>query len=96
LSVFDNAPTRDKTRSLDKKRVDATAVAACFLPRLQHLTIDVNVRSTNTRLSMEEGTKTKKTVFIGGVADDVNEQTILETFSAFGAQTLHLSRFTGT
>jgi RNA recognition motif-containing protein len=92
--VFDNAPTRDKTRSLDKKRVDATA--ACLLPRLQHLTNNVNVRSTNTRLSMEEGTKTKKTVFIGGVADDVNEQTILETFSAFGAQTLHLSRFTGT
>ncbi|KAI0306455.1 hypothetical protein B0F90DRAFT_1808153 [Multifurca ochricompacta] len=33
---------------------------------------------------MEEGTKTKKTIFIGGIGEDVNEQVILEAFSTFG------------
>lgn len=33
---------------------------------------------------MEEGTKTKKTVYVGGLADDVNEDVLLETFSPFG------------
>jgi len=33
---------------------------------------------------MEEGTKTKKTVFIGGIGDDVDEAVIYETFSTFG------------
>jgi peptidyl-prolyl isomerase E (cyclophilin E) len=33
---------------------------------------------------MEEGTKSKKTVFVGGVADEVNETIVLETFSPFG------------
>jgi RNA recognition motif-containing protein len=34
---------------------------------------------------MEEGTRTKKTVFIGGISDDVDESTIYENFSTFGA-----------
>lgn len=38
---------------------------------------------------MEEGTRTKKTVFIGGVAEEVDESTIYENFSTFG--TLWLS-----
>jgi peptidyl-prolyl isomerase E (cyclophilin E) len=33
---------------------------------------------------MEEGNKTKKTVFVGGVGEDVNEEIILEKFSVFG------------
>ncbi|EIM90044.1 RNA-binding domain-containing protein [Stereum hirsutum FP-91666 SS1] len=33
---------------------------------------------------MEEGTKTKKTVFIGGIGDDVDESVILEAFQTFG------------
>ncbi|KAI5123362.1 hypothetical protein M0805_001783 [Coniferiporia weirii] len=33
---------------------------------------------------MEEGTKTKKTVFVGGLGDDVDEAAIYESFSTFG------------
>ncbi|KAG8217532.1 RNA-binding domain-containing protein [Butyriboletus roseoflavus] len=33
---------------------------------------------------MEEGTKGKKTVFIGGIGDDVDETIIYECFSTFG------------
>ncbi|KAG6909690.1 hypothetical protein DXG01_015891 [Tephrocybe rancida] len=33
---------------------------------------------------MEEGTKSKKTVFVGGIADDVDEAIIYESFSTFG------------
>ncbi|KAK7470185.1 hypothetical protein VKT23_001623 [Stygiomarasmius scandens] len=33
---------------------------------------------------MEEGTKTKKTVFVGGIGDDVNEAVIYEHFATFG------------
>ncbi|EIW59977.1 RNA-binding domain-containing protein [Trametes versicolor FP-101664 SS1] len=33
---------------------------------------------------MEEGTKSKKTVFVGGIGDDVDETVILENFSPFG------------
>ena len=34
---------------------------------------------------MEEGTKTKKTIFVGGIGDDVDENALIETFSTFGA-----------
>ncbi|KAI0341552.1 RNA-binding domain-containing protein [Trametopsis cervina] len=33
---------------------------------------------------MEEGTKTKKTLFVGNLADDVDEAVLLDTFSTFG------------
>jgi len=33
---------------------------------------------------MEEGTKSKKTVFVGGLGDDVDEAVLYETFSTFG------------
>lgn len=33
---------------------------------------------------MEEGTKTKKTIFVGNIANDVDESVLLETFSTFG------------
>ncbi|TCD71877.1 hypothetical protein EIP91_000009 [Steccherinum ochraceum] len=33
---------------------------------------------------MEEGTRTKKTVFVGGIPDDVDEAGLLEAFSPFG------------
>jgi len=33
---------------------------------------------------MEEGTKGKKTVFVGGLGDDVDESILYESFSAFG------------
>ena len=34
---------------------------------------------------MEEGTKTKKTIFVGNIADDVDEAVLLETFATSGA-----------
>ena len=34
---------------------------------------------------MEEGTKSKKTVFVGNLANDVDEAVLLETFATFGA-----------
>ncbi|KAI0748215.1 RNA-binding domain-containing protein [Daedaleopsis nitida] len=33
---------------------------------------------------MEEGTKSKKTIFIGGIGDDVDETVILDNFATFG------------
>jgi peptidyl-prolyl isomerase E (cyclophilin E) len=33
---------------------------------------------------MEEGSRTKKTVFIGGISDEVDESTIYDNFSTFG------------
>lgn len=33
---------------------------------------------------MEEGTKSKKTVFVGGIGDDVDENVIYTTFAPFG------------
>jgi RNA recognition motif-containing protein len=35
--------------------------------------------------AMEEGTRTKKTVFVGGISDDIDESNIYENFSTFGA-----------
>jgi hypothetical protein len=35
--------------------------------------------------AMEEGTRTKKTVFVGGISDDVDESIIYDHFSTFGA-----------
>ena len=35
---------------------------------------------------MEEGTKTKRTVFIGGVGDDVDEAALMAAFSTFGTR----------
>ena len=34
---------------------------------------------------MEEGTKAKKTIFVGGIGDDVDESIIFEAFQTFGA-----------
>jgi len=34
---------------------------------------------------MEEGTKAKKTVFVGGIGDDTDEAVLYESFSTFGA-----------
>ncbi|RDX56671.1 RNA-binding domain-containing protein [Lentinus brumalis] len=33
---------------------------------------------------MEEGTKSKKTIFVGGIGDDVDEAVLLEHFATFG------------
>ncbi|TRM62474.1 hypothetical protein BD626DRAFT_49629 [Schizophyllum amplum] len=33
---------------------------------------------------MEEGTKNKKTIFVGGLVDEINEAILFETFSTFG------------
>ena len=33
---------------------------------------------------MEEGAKNKKTIFIGGIGEDVDEEVILGEFSTFG------------
>ncbi|GBE81955.1 hypothetical protein BKA93DRAFT_801584 [Sparassis latifolia] len=33
---------------------------------------------------MEEGTRTKKTVFVGGIGDEVDESVLLENFATFG------------
>ena len=40
---------------------------------------------------MEEGTKSKKTVFIGGISEDTDETTLYESFSTFGVFVIHLS-----
>lgn len=42
---------------------------------------------------MEEGTKTKKTVYVGGLADEVNEDVLLETFAPFGQYFLFLGAY---
>jgi peptidyl-prolyl isomerase E (cyclophilin E) len=34
---------------------------------------------------MEEGGKPKKTIFVGGIGEDIDEKVIMETFSTFGA-----------
>lgn len=39
----------------------------------------------NQPSSMEEGTKSKKTVFVGGISEDTDETTLYEGFSTFGA-----------
>lgn len=33
---------------------------------------------------MEEGSKSKKTVFVGGISDDTDETILYESFSTFG------------
>lgn len=33
---------------------------------------------------MEQGTKSKKTVFVGGISDDIDETAIYQSFSTFG------------
>jgi len=33
---------------------------------------------------MEEGSKSKKTIFVGGLADDIDETALYESFSTFG------------
>ena len=43
------------------------------------------MRTIHIIKAMEEGTRTKKTVLIGGISDDVDESTIYENFSTFGA-----------
>ncbi|KAF5310954.1 hypothetical protein D9619_007774 [Psilocybe cf. subviscida] len=37
---------------------------------------------------MEEGTKAKKTIFVGGISDDTDETTLYEAFSTFGTRCL--------
>lgn len=39
---------------------------------------------------MEEGTKTKRTVFVGGVGEGVDEAVLMASFSTFG--TGHIPR----
>lgn len=36
------------------------------------------------RLPMEEGTKNKKTIFVGGISEEVDEAKLYEKFSTFG------------
>lgn len=38
--------------------------------------------------TMEQGTKTKKTIYVGGLADEVDEAALIETFSTFGVKNL--------
>lgn len=33
---------------------------------------------------MEEGTKSKRTVFVGGLGDDIDEGALYESFQTFG------------
>ena len=40
---------------------------------------------------MEEGTKSKKTVFVGGISEDTDETTLYESFSTFGVFVIRLS-----
>ena len=47
---------------------------------------------------MEEGTKSKRTVYIGGLSEDTDESLIYETFSTFGTLVLFVfgALLTGT
>ena len=45
---------------------------------------------------MEEGTKNKKTIFVGGLVDEVNEATLFETFSTFGVNHFPMSHALST
>ena len=40
---------------------------------------------------MEAGTQSKKTIFVGGIGDDVDQAVILENFATFGP--CHVSIF---
>lgn len=42
---------------------------------------------------MEEGTKSKKTIFVGGISDDTDETTLYEAFYTFGMLLLHFHTF---
>lgn len=42
---------------------------------------------------MEEGTRTKKTLFVGNIASDVDEAVLLETFQPFGTCLASLRRY---
>lgn len=33
---------------------------------------------------MEEGAKTKKTIFVGGISEEVNQESLINAFSTFG------------
>ena len=39
---------------------------------------------------MEEGTQSKKTIFVGGIGDDVDENVIYANFATFGPSFLFL------
>ncbi|KAH8106963.1 RNA-binding domain-containing protein [Cristinia sonorae] len=43
-----------------------------------------SLAANHVHLDMEEGTRTKKTIFVGGIGDDVDEGVLMETFSSFG------------
>jgi RNA recognition motif-containing protein len=46
---------------------------------------------------MEEGSKSKKTVFVGGIGEDTDETSLYESFSTFGVFVIlsfHLSTAT--
>jgi len=48
---------------------------------MSHVT---NAIQSLSRSGMEEGTKHKKTIFIGGISDDTDETILYEAFSTFG------------
>lgn len=50
----------------------------CLL--LERLNLQASVKSQ----AMEEGTRTKKTIFVGGISDNVDESVIYDNFSTFG------------
>jgi peptidyl-prolyl isomerase E (cyclophilin E) len=45
---------------------------------------------------MEEGTRTKKTIFVGGISDDMDETNIYENFSTFGTKATTSQLLIGT
>ena len=49
-----------------------------------HRGLSPRLRIWLTLQHMEEGTKAKKTIFVGNLAVDVDETALLETFNAFG------------
>ena len=50
----------------------------------QHGSIGPLVTALSLITDMEEGAKNKKTIFIGGIGEDVDEEVILGEFSTFG------------
>jgi hypothetical protein len=78
VGLIENEDT-EGTKSLERVHL------GCGCDRWKYSPSASTLRTIHIIKAMEEGTRTKKTVFIGGISDDVDESTIYENFSIFGA-----------
>jgi hypothetical protein len=76
---------RIRIKGVDSRR-DGNPTLSCVRLSIESARL-TGPRAVLTTLvtNMEEGGgKTKKTIFVGGIGEDVDEQVILESFSTFG------------